>query len=194
MNDHPLTIVAPSPSHSQIEAFADACTLLASVSSRLVINDDIRRSLSSAVHSWVETTYFLLIFLCHFLIDQLSEQITHPLKTLFISTFTHWFGSILHYCEQPYNFPELACLLPICALRSVYLTYVFTSPCQNLADLFRNAVSATCSSEFLPVLHTSPDTVYIYFPEESGIQRQSETLLSFSGVFSPYAQHEIAAF
>lgn len=193
MKDNPLTIIAPSPTHSQIEAFADACILFARVSTRLGSLNSIHY-LTSAIHSLVETTYFLAIFLCHFLIVQLSNQITHPLKTLFISTFTRWFENILHFLVELYDYPELVCLLPICALRNLYLTYVFSFPCQNLADLFRNAVLATCSSDSLPVLHSGPCTVNMYFPEESGIQLHPETLLSFSAVISPYAQHEIAAF
>lgn len=155
MKDNPLTIIAPFPTLSQIEAFADACILFARVSS--ILGSVYNRHLpSSAVHSCLETTYFLVIFLCHFLIVQLSNQITHPLKMLFIFTFTRWLESILHDIIRLVGSADLASLLPICALRSVYFTYVFTFPCQDLVDLFRDAVSTTCRSVFLPVLHSCP--------------------------------------
>lgn len=144
MNNNPLTIIAPSPTHRQFEAVANACVLFARLATtldnlRASILGNInafRHSLSSAVHSCVETTYFLIIFLCHFLIIQLSNHNTHPLKTLFISTFTHWLESILRHLVQLIDCPELARLLSICALHSVYLTYVFTFLCQDLDDLF----------------------------------------------------------
>lgn len=150
MNDNPLNVIAPSPTHSQIEAFADACTLLARVSSILDNIYDNRHLLSVAVYSYLETTYFLVIFLCQCLIDQLSEWITHPLKTLFISIFTYWLKFITGQLIHNYRFLELATLL--------HITYVFTFPSQDLIDLFRNAESATCSLDFPPVLHSSPST------------------------------------
>lgn len=132
MNDNPLTIIAPSPTNRQFESFADACILFARVSSILVNMDDIPRSRSSAVNSCVETTYFLVIFLCHFLIAQLSNHITHPLKTLVIYTFTLWLKYILHDLVKRNDYPELACLLPICALRNACHMYVFTFPCLHI--------------------------------------------------------------
>lgn len=88
MNDFPMTTHVTSSRNSPFEAVANACVLIAKLSSTLYYLIKTGHSCSPAVHSFTETTYFLLIYLVHFLIVQQTNNNILPLQRLVISTFT----------------------------------------------------------------------------------------------------------
>lgn len=123
MNENPLSI---SPTHRYVEVVAKACILLAKLSSALGGGRTLENSpLSPAVNSCLDTTYFLIIFLCRFLNVQKANHIIHPLKGLLISTFACWLEAIMAFLLDRLYSRDLSDLLPICALRNACLTYVF---------------------------------------------------------------------
>lgn len=113
-----------SPSQHPFEAVADACILFAELSSTFHGITTCSCPFSPTVYSFIESTYFLLIFLVHFIIVQLMRHNIHPLQSLVISTFVHWLESVmLVFSWTPYNL-GLAYALPISVLRNVCLAYV----------------------------------------------------------------------
>lgn len=116
MNGYPLTMYASTPSHSPFESIADACVLYAKLSSTLCGFITCACPLTPTVTNVIETTYFLLIFLVHFLVIQLTNHNSRPLQSLVISTLTCWLEVAVIFLSVETRHQGLAWMLSICAL------------------------------------------------------------------------------
>lgn len=115
------------PYYDPLVSLTDACFLFAKLSSRVhqFIVDEA--TITPAVHSIIETTYFLCIFLLRSLIYQHRQNSGNIyLQRLVLFTFTQWFDiiidTLLHRLDLGTNY-----ILPIYALRSPFLAYVLFS-------------------------------------------------------------------
>lgn len=116
----------------------DACGLFAKASS---IFDGIScyiPSVTPAILSFMETEFFLIIFLIQFLFIQYrTTRNMCPLKSLVLSTFSRWFEGIMVIMFSPWashSGLDLARQLVIYKLRNVCYVYVSISLSEIVAD------------------------------------------------------------
>lgn len=139
MNDCALTIrPLIYSSHNPLKAMIDACGLFAKASS---IFDGIScyiPSVTPAILSFMETEFFLIIFLIQSLFIQYrTTRNMCPLKSLVLSTFSRWFEGIMVIMFSPWashSGLDLARQLVIYKLRNVCYVYVSISLSEIVAD------------------------------------------------------------
>lgn len=116
----------------------DACGLFAKASSIFSGISCYIPSVTPAILSFMETEFFLIIFLIqsHFIQYQTSHYI-HPLKSLVLSTFSRWFEGIMVIMFSPWadhSNLDLARQLVIYTLRNVCYVYVFISLSETISN------------------------------------------------------------